>query len=90
MSHWRRRDGNVGFAVGRSRPVDTAQPGDFELSASTIGSLVGRTMWRWSERVSRDDLLPICSLAFTTRSLGSHKLLKLNIFSALTMNLTDH
>jgi hypothetical protein len=43
----------VGFAVGRSCPVDSAQPGDFEeapvarqdaggLSASIVGSLVGR------------------------------------------------
>ena len=52
-----------------------------------------QTAWsdeRVEQRVSRDDLLPICSLAFTTRSRGSYKLLKLNIFYALAMNLTDH
>jgi len=32
----------------------------------------------------------LCSLAFTMRSEASRKLLRLNIFSVLTLNQTDH
>jgi hypothetical protein len=35
-------------------------------------------------------MLPICTLAFTMRSEASRKLLRLNIFSVLTLNQADH